>query len=221
MEFSRWQRFQIGFMEHFGALLIRIGGTLHWETRGTECLQDALAQGERIILAFWHNRIVSSTWYWRNRGIVAMTSMNFDGEYIARVLRGFGYGSARGSSSRGGLAALIEMAGCLATGKDVAFAVDGPRGPRYVAKPGPVLLARRTGCPIFCFHISTQRYLQLNSWDRFQVPAPFSRALLLGAPLIRVPADTDREGLLAKQAEVQNVLDALRTEGDHFWSPRP
>jgi lysophospholipid acyltransferase (LPLAT)-like uncharacterized protein len=215
--FTRRQDAQIRIIPYLGFLFISIGRTLRWESSGHQYLQEARDRGQRVIFAFWHNRILTSTWYWRNRGIVAMTSMNLDGEYIARVLRMYGYEAARGSSSRGGLGALIEMERCLAEGKDVAFTVDGPRGPCYLVKPGAVLLAKRTGCPILCFHISSSRHLQMNSWDRFQIPAPFSRAVVLMAPLIWVPPDADMDGLQAKQREMQQVLDRLRMEGDSHW----
>jgi len=215
--FTLKQSVQIRLIAYLGFFFVSNGRTLRWESNGDHYLQEARDRGKRVIFAFWHNRILASTWYWRNRGIVAMTSMNLDGEYIARVLRMFGYEAARGSSSRGGLRALIEMERCLAEDKDVAFTVDGPRGPRHLVKPGAVLLAKRTGCPILCFHISTSRCLQMNSWDHFQIPAPFSRAVVLMAPLIWVPADADVEGLQGKQDEMQQVLDRLRMEGDSHW----
>src|ERR1700730_16828720 len=95
-----------------------------------------------IIFTFWHREIVAATWFWRKRGIVVMTSRNFDGEYIARIIQKHGYGAARGSSSRGATRALVEMIKSLKDGRDAAFTVDGPRGPRFVAKPGSVLLAK-------------------------------------------------------------------------------
>ncbi len=101
---------------------------------------------------------------------------------LLAFLRRLGYGLARGSSSRGGLKALAEMARWLRNGKDAGFTVDGPRGPRYEVKPGPVLLAKRTGDAILCFHVSLQRKIQLNTWDHTQIPIPFSKAFILSAP---------------------------------------
>lgn len=215
--FARRQSLQLWLMQHAGFCLISLGRTLRWESKGNAYLEEARDRGQRVIFAFWHNRIVPSTWYWRNRRIAAMTSMSFDGEYIARFLRMFGYTTVRGSSSRNGLGALVGMGRCLAEGCDVAFTVDGPRGPLYHAKAGPVILAKRTGCPILCFHISAHRYLQLNSWDRFQIPAPFSRALVLIAPLIWVPPHADLDLMRAKQHEMQQTLDRLRVEADGYW----
>ena len=96
-----------------------------------------------------------------------MTSLNLDGEYIWRCIRRHGYEAARGSSSSAGLRALAEMVRGISRGHDVAFTIDGPRGPRYVAKQGPVILARKTGAAIFCFHIALKHRVQINSWDHF------------------------------------------------------
>jgi lysophospholipid acyltransferase (LPLAT)-like uncharacterized protein len=212
--FTRGQRFQLRIIQYVGFCLVGVGRTVRWKCSGDEHLQEAYAKGKRVIFAFWHNRIILSTWYWRNRGIMAMTSMNYDGEYIARIVEMYGYSAARGSSSHGGLRALLQMSRCLTAGRDVAFTVDGPRGPRYEAKPGPLILAKRTGCPILCFNISSSRCLQLNSWDHFQIPAPFSRAQVLMAPLIWVPPDASQEALRDKQNEMQAALDRLTEEGD-------
>lgn len=216
--FTTWERIKIWCMQYIGyGLVYAAGSTLRWQSRGDEHFEELHRCGKHVIMAFWHGRILSTTWYFRKRGIVVMTSMNFDGEYIARSIKMHGYGAARGSSSRGGLRALAEMARNLSSGKDVGFSVDGPRGPRYVAKLGPVILAKRTGAPIFCFHISTSHHLQLNSWDHFQIPLPFSRALLLQAPLIWVPKNADERLQRIKHQEMQATLDRLRQEGDSYF----
>jgi lysophospholipid acyltransferase (LPLAT)-like uncharacterized protein len=110
-----------------------------------------------------------------------------------------------------------EMAEWLRKGSDVAFTVDGPRGPRYEAKPGPVLLARKTGDPIFCFHISLEKKIQLKSWDHTQIPMPFTRALVLKAPPIYVSRNAKEAEIRQKIVEVQTQLDQLRVEGDGYW----
>src|SRR5262249_16800705 len=124
---------------------------------------------------------------------------------------------ARGSSSRGGMRALRAMEDGMARGHIVAFAIDGPRGPRYVAKIGPVLLAQRTGRPIICFHIFLQHKIQLRSWDPFKIPFPFPRAFIQLSPPIYIPREARRAQILATHAEMQRALDRLREEGDQFW----
>lgn len=217
-QFSFWQRVQIAVFSQLAAWLIGlIGRTLRFQSEGDEHLDAIHLQGKRAIFAFWHGRLFPTTFYYRKRGIVVMISQNFDGEYIARCIQKHGYNVVRGSSSRGGLKALAEMAVHLRRGEDVGFAVDGPRGPRHEVKPGPVMLARRTGDAIFCFHISLQHKFQLNNWDQTQIPWPFSRALVLQAPPIYVSREDSEAGLRNKIAEVQGVLDGLRERGDSHW----
>jgi lysophospholipid acyltransferase (LPLAT)-like uncharacterized protein len=143
--------------------------------------------------------------------------MNLDGEAIAQCIRRFGYGVARGSSSRGGLRALAQLVRDIHHGKDAAFTIDGPRGPRYIAKQGPVLLAFKTGAAVFCFHISMKRKIQLKSWDEFQIPLPFTTAVVLKAPPIWVPQDANEEQLRALHDKMQQVLDDLRIRGDAWF----
>jgi len=146
-----------------------------------------------------------------------MTSQNFDGEYIARIIERHGYGAARGSSSRGATRALVEMIRCLRKGVDTAFTIDGPRGPRFVAKPGSVLLAKPTGAVILCFHIALRKaYAFRRSWDQTQIPYPFTRAAIFIAPPILVSPDADEEEQARKLQEVQAALDELRRGGDQW-----
>ena len=112
--------------------------------------------GEPGIGAFWHRCIFPAIWIWRNRGIVVLNTVNFDGQWTRRVIERLGFGTAQGSSSRGAIEGLTAMAQQLEEGQHVAFTIDGPRGPRYVAKPGAVILARRTGKPISVFHIGAE-----------------------------------------------------------------
>src|SRR5262245_10605188 len=190
---------------------------MRWESRGDSHLDDIYKTGNRAIFTFWHGRIFPATYYWRKRGIVVMTSMNLDGEAIAQCIQRFGYGAARGSSSRGGFRALAEMIREIRRGRDTAFTIDGPRGPRYVAKQGPVLLALKTGAAIFCFHISMKRKIQLKSWDEFQIPLPFTTAVVLKAPPIWAPPDATEDQLRGLHERMQAVLDDLRVRGDSWF----
>src|SRR5215468_8983060 len=209
---ERFKSWLIGWIGYVAIALI--GRTVRWKSEGDCHLEEIYKSGNRAIFTFWHGRIFPATYYWRNRGIVVMTSMNPDGEAIAQCIQRFGYGAARGSSSRGGLRALAEMMRLVREGRDTAFTIDGPRGPRYVAKQGPVLLALKTGAAIFCFHISMQRKIQLRSWDHFQIPLPFTRAVVLKAPPIWVPADASGEQLRQIHEDMQRTLDDLREKGD-------
>ena len=189
---------------------------MRWETGGSEYLDEIHRSGARAIFTCWHGRIFPATWYWRNRGIVVMTSLNFDGEYIARCIRRLGYGAARGSSSRAGFRAVAEMVRDVRAGRDIGFTIDGPRGPRYVAKQGPAILARKTGAAIFCFHVAMKNRIQLNSWDQFQIPLPFTRAKLLQAAPIWIRSDADEDEVRRCHDRMQQVLDDLRVQGDRW-----
>ncbi|HYP00524.1 MAG TPA: lysophospholipid acyltransferase family protein [Pyrinomonadaceae bacterium] len=194
----------------FYVLINLIGRTTRFEVEGWEHWEAATRGGRQpIIYAFWHNRILLGTYFFRRRGIVVMTSRSFDGEYIARFIHRFGYGAARGSSSRGAVGALVEMVKLVRQGRPAGFTMDGPRGPRYVAKMGALLLAKKTGAPILPFTVNAARYYAAPSWDAFQVPYPFTRARVLIAPPIHVPADADEAELSAKRDELHRALDAL------------
>jgi lysophospholipid acyltransferase (LPLAT)-like uncharacterized protein len=198
----------------FYSLIRAIYSTLRWEVRGREHLDGVLASGHRPIFTSWHACMLSATWFFRNRGIVVMSSVSRDAEYTGRVIKRFGYGTARGSATRGGGRALAEMARCLDNGMEVGFTIDGPRGPAYVAKPGAVTLARHTGQAILPFHIAASSYIEFPSWDRLQIPLPFARAAsFIGEP-IYVPRDSTSEEVAAKQAALQSALDSLRREGE-------
>jgi lysophospholipid acyltransferase (LPLAT)-like uncharacterized protein len=195
-----------------------IGPTLRFETLGLRECTETLARGDRLISAFWHRCIIPSTWYWRNRGIVVMNTTNFDGQWTRRVIEHFGFGTAQGSSTRGGLRGLAVMARRLEDGFNVAFTIDGPRGPRYVAKPGPVMLARRTGRAIFVFHIGLESaYTLKNAWDLMQIPHLFSRAVLVAAPLIHVSPEANAEELEARHAEMQKSLERVRDIAENWF----
>jgi len=198
----------------FFVLINVIGRTIRWQVEGWENWEAATSGGQVPIYTFWHNRIFTGTYFWRKRGIVVMTSQSFDGEYIARFIQRFGYGAARGSSTRGAVGAIVEMARLMRAGLPTAFTIDGPKGPRYVAKMGAVLLAKKTGQPILPFTITTRRFWKAKrSWDGFQVPFPFTRARVDVAPPVHVSADANDEGLEAKRAELQAALDRINEVG--------
>ena len=183
--------------------------TLRWRVDGMEHYDAIVARGRQPVFAFWHGRILPATWFWRDRGIVVMTSQNFDGEWIARIIRRFGYGTARGSTSRGGRRALIQLKRDAAAGRPAAFTVDGPRGPARRVQPGAVWLAGATGNPILPFHIEAERHWSASSWDRTQIPRPFSAvAVAIGAPF-EVP-DPSGDGVVeAHRLRLEQVLGVL------------
>ena len=223
-QLSRWRRMQIPVIAWAAYWLIRLlGPTLRVEVVGVHNAIQIRGEGEPGIGAFWHRCILSAVWIWRNRGIVVLNTVNFDGQWTRRVIERLGFGTAQGSSSRGAVEGLAAMAQELEAGHHVAFTIDGPRGPRYVAKPGPVILARRSGRPISVFHIGVKRaHTFKKAWDLFQIPYPFSRAVMFVAPPIRVPVDAGSDVLHAQQAEMQAALERVRDAAESWfrYSPR-
>lgn len=199
--------------------LIRlIGPTLRVEIVGVQNAVQIRDAGEPGIGAFWHRCIFPAVWIWRRRGIVVLNTVHFDGQWTRRVIERLGFGTAQGSSSRGALEGLAEMAKSLEAGRHVAFTIDGPRGPRYVAKPGPVILARRTGRPISVFHIGVEwGHTLKRSWDLFRIPFPFSRVVMFVAPPIRVPADAGGETIKTRQADMQAALERVRDLAESWF----
>jgi lysophospholipid acyltransferase (LPLAT)-like uncharacterized protein len=195
-----------------------IGPTLRTEVIGVHNAVQIRKTGEPGIGAFWHRSIFPAAWIWRDRGIVVMNTVNFDGQWTRRVIEKLGFGTAQGSSSRGAIEGLTAMAKRLMEGRHVAFTIDGPRGPRYVAKPGPVILARRTGSPISVFHIAVEWGITFEkSWDLFRLPYPFSRAVMFVAPPIRVSTDADSEEMKRRQAEMQAALELVRDRAESWF----
>src|SRR5438094_340451 len=190
--------------KRFGAKLIAVigyravallGSTLRWRIEGLEHFDAVAASGRQPIMAFWHGRILPAAYFFRRRGIVVITSENFDGEWIAGIIERFGYGTARGSTSRGARKALLQLTRDMAAGRPAGFTVDGPRGPARVAQAGAVWLAKATGNPVVPFHLETDRHWTLRSWDRTQIPKPGATvALVVGEPF-DVPADADEDAL--------------------------
>ena len=192
-------------------LVATLGTTLRWKTEGLEHFDAIVRSGRQPIMAFWHGRILPATYYFRRRGIVVITSENFDGEWIARIIERFGFGTARGSSSRGGLKAMLQLVRDMERGKPAGFTLDGPRGPARVAQPGAIWLARVTGNPVLPFHLEASSHWTANSWDRTQIPKPFSTvALVVGEP-VEVPTDATDEQLESAREELERRLASLES----------
>jgi lysophospholipid acyltransferase (LPLAT)-like uncharacterized protein len=204
------KRAQIALIAGVGYPLINaLGHTLRWRVEGTEHYDAVLASGRQPIMAFWHGRILSGTLYFQRRGIVVITSENFDGEWIARIIQRFGFGTARGSSSRGGLRAMLQLVRDMEQGRPAAFTLDGPRGPARVAQPGAIWLARATGNPVVPFHMEASSKWTARSWDQTQIPKPFTTvAVAIGDPFDVAGDATDQQLETARQ-ELERRLRTL------------
>lgn len=191
-----------------------------WTTRLTvvrgEIPEKIHAKGERFIYAFWHQRQVFFTWSHRDAEAAVLVSKSKDGEMIASTMRLSRIDAVRGSSSRGGAAAAREMVEILKSGRDVGITPDGPKGPAREVKEGAVRVAQLSGAPIVPLANALSNKLEIKkAWDRFQVPLPFGRAVVVYHEPIRVGPDDD---LTAKAAELKAALDAVTAEADRLVS---
>ena len=192
------------------AAISLIGPTLRYSISWEEPPTQPNATHERqVIYSFWHRAVFASAWLWRKLGIAVMVSRSFDGEFIARTIEKLGFLAVRGSSSRGGAAALLGLKAQLEQGNLVAFTIDGPRGPKYVAKPGPVLLSSATALPMVAFYVAVQDPWVLKTWDALIIPKPFSKALVRFSKEIQVPANADESQMAAYLHELQSSLDRV------------
>ena len=214
MQFSLRQRLALWCISWAGYLLISlIGCTLRFEYSSEEgCEVQGKEPPKFVIGPFWHRSVIPATWCFRGRGMAVMTSRSFDGEYIARIIERFGFVAVRGSSSRGGSTALLGMNRALASGRIAAFTIDGPRGPRFQAKPGPVMLARMSGAPILCFYVAVRNPWILRTWDRMMIPRPFAKVHVRWTKLIHVPEDASNEQMNECHHQMQDSLERARRD---------
>ena len=207
---SPWKRLQVTLIAAIGYPLIALlGSTLRWKVEGLEHYDAIVASGRQPVMGFWHGRILPATYYFRNRGIVVITSENFDGEWIARIIERFGYGTARGSTTRGARTATRQLLKAMKAGRPVGFTLDGPKGPARAAQPGAVWLAGATGNPVLPFHLEASRHWTVKSWDRTQIPKPFSTVALVVGPPQPVGSGLDPAALESSRVELEHALTRL------------
>ena len=207
--FTLRQRIILRIIIWLGYWVIRIiGPTLRVCISFEEGAQGSLEQ-RPLIGSFWHSCIIPATYICRDLGVRVMSSNSYDGEYMGRIIRKFGFVAVKGSSSRNAVRALLGLRRALGDGWTVAFTLDGPRGPRHKVKPGPVALARSSGVPLTMFHAAVDKAWVLNSWDRMMIPRPFSRVLLRFGKLIPVPTEASDEEVERYTADLQAALDRV------------
>jgi hypothetical protein len=208
--FTLKQRVVLRIIISAGYWFIRlIGPTLRVCVSREEGAQQTVDQ-RPLIASFWHACMIPATYMCRDIGVRVMSSNSYDGEYMGRIIRKFGFVAVKGSSSRNAVRALLGLRRALQEGWTVAFTLDGPRGPRYKVKPGPVALARSSGVPLTMFHMAVDRAWVLNTWDRLIIPKPFSRVLMRFGKLISVPADATDEEIERYERQLQESLDRVR-----------
>ena len=191
-----------------GVVLVRaLAVTWRIELTNAEPMRRARGAGQKgVIFALWHGELLPLLWQHRGEGVKVVISEHRDGEIIARVAEALGYGTVRGSTSRGGGRALIQLIRELDSGNDIAVTPDGPRGPAHVFAPGAAIAAQRTGAPVIPVRVVASRAWRLRSWDRFIIPKPFARIRIGYGDPTPVRASTPREA--AAQAPALEALMA-------------
>lgn len=194
------------------ALLRLVGLTWRYEViaeEGVTPVQFGQKAGAEIY-CFWHQCVLPCTMYFRRTGGTILISRSLDGELITRILRLFGFDAVRGSSSRAGREGLLGLKSVLASGRPAIFTADGPRGPIYETKMGPIKLAQITGAPIGSFHLQPKRAWVMKSWDRFLVPKPFTKIVVSWGPWTHVAPDVPAEEMEAKRMELNAAMERAR-----------
>jgi len=206
------------------ALLWLVGLTWRFEVIAEEGVTPLLygrGAGPRIF-CFWHQCVLPCAIYYRTTGAVILISRSFDGELITRILRMFGFDAVRGSSSRGAREGLLGLKEVIESGKPAIFTADGPRGPIYQTKMGPIKLAQMTGAPIGAFHLEPERAWTMRSWDRFLVPKPFTRIVVSWAQWTQVPTDLPADEFEPKREELNAAIERARLRAlAHFKKAKP
>lgn len=206
------------------ALFSLIGRTWRFEVIAEEGVVPVVF-GEKPgpeIYCFWHQCVLPCTVYFRHSRAIILISKSFDGELITRTLRMFGFDAVRGSSSRGAREGLLGLKHVIESGNTAIFTADGPRGPIYRTKMGPIKLAKLTGAPIGAFHLEPEHAWTMGSWDRFLVPWPFTRIVVSWAQWTRVPTDLPEEEFEQKREELNAAIERARLRAlRHFGKSDP
>lgn len=188
-----------------------------YEREGVEHYDQFWRAGKPVIFTLWHGRLLPCTHFHRHNGVVTLVSQHRDGEYITRVIRRWGFTAVRGSSTRGGLDALRELIQHVRAGRSLAITPDGPKGPREKMKPGPVLIAQRTGAPIIPVVSGASRASYFGGWDRFMIPHPFARLRIAYGEPVFVPRRAGEEEIAAIMDDVERRLGGLMARVDRPW----
>jgi lysophospholipid acyltransferase (LPLAT)-like uncharacterized protein len=196
----------------WGVRLLGLTLSVRRDERAVEPLWQSRAP---VIYAVWHGQILLLPLLYGRRAVCVLASRSRDGELVTRYIGQFGIEAVRGSSSRGGAAALRHLARWLKQGREVVIVPDGPRGPAEVVKPGIVGLARLSGAAVVPVAVGASSEWRLGSWDGFRIPRPFARCVARFGEPIHVARVVDRRAEEAVREEVEAALRALSSSVDH------
>ncbi len=179
--------------------------------------QNLERQGKRAIYAFWHAHMLLPAYVGRQRNVKVLISQHRDGEYIAQIVQKLGYSVARGSTTRGGAKALLKMIKKIKEESiSLAITPDGPKGPRFIAQSGAILLGQKTQYPIIPVMIYLAKYWELPSWDRFCIPKPFSKARIFYGNPIMVPPKLEKSDVEEYRVSLERALVKLGNEAERM-----
>lgn len=186
--------------------------TLRFSQEGVEPYLALKAQGKNVVAAFWHDELYPLIHLHRDQGIVAVLSQSRDGEFLAQVMARFGFKAARGSSRRGGTAALVAARKQMREHHaDVVFTVDGPRGPRHKVKEGAIYLAAKSGAPLVPIRVFMSRtHVFRKAWDQFQLPLPGAWCRAVYGRPYHICAEQTPESLLAECDRLERILNSMQ-----------
>jgi lysophospholipid acyltransferase (LPLAT)-like uncharacterized protein len=187
--------------------------TWRFRTRNAEPWQRLLADGRPFVFVLWHGGLLPLTHWHRGRDIAVLISEHRDGEIIARIVRAWGYRPVRGSSTRGGGRALLEMTRELERGSVVAVTPDGPRGPALEFQPGALVVAQRAHVPVVAIAVRVDRAWRIRSWDGFLVPKPFARVTIAWSDPLIVSGSTPREAA-TQASRFESAMRAAQAVAD-------
>ncbi len=197
-----------------GTALDLLFATVHFRVSAPESYRRLRSEGRPIIFVLWHGRLLPLGYLHRGEGVVGIVSRSADGEYLSRILERWGFGTTRGSSSRGGGEALRELVRHARAGRSLAITPDGPRGPRERMKPGVLTAAQLSGVPIVPVSAGADRGWWVEGWDRFLVPKPFARVHVAYGDPVEVPRHADAEALDRTSTRLERELGRLTREVD-------
>ncbi len=219
--FRVMKRFLYNYIIPYAGLIIvrLLSATYRITVINPEIEESIFARGEVPIYISWHQRFFPGiTFFARRHHISIMISKSKDGDFIARIVNILGWTAVRGSSTKAGKEALGELKTRARTGCTIGHIVDGPKGPFGVVKPGLLAIAQHSGMPILPAITSSPHPWIFGSWDRFMVPRPFSRVIILFDRETYVPADIDEEGFERIRSDIQDRLHRLYRDADAYWN---
>jgi len=204
------QRIKFYIVGLFGSIFVR----LLIRTLRVKTVEAAKRPESAVIYCFWHSQLLSLAYLYRRRNIHVLASSHRDGEYIVRVIERLGFGTVRGSSTRGSVKVIAGALAKLQQGVDIAVTPDGPRGPAQQFKPGAVFLAKESGTPLVLGVAVPEKAWRFKSWDKFIVPKPFSRLIHLKTKPIYIPKEISDEDLEKTRLEMENLLNEMTRQAE-------